>query len=381
MAHEIQANDSLLLHSKPAWHGLGNIIDEDLTAVQAGRRAGMFWDVGSYDLAAYSMEAMEAMEKLNTAVRLGDIKEIQRLYAIIEAGKIGVESHRANVRVDETDGQDVKSLLGVVGADYKIAQNQELAEFTDALAQTGKVVIESVGSIRGGKRVWFLGRGEAFTIGGTDKVYPYVLVSNGHDGTSSIRVTPTTVRVVCSNTMHQVIPRLDEGQLGKAAIAIRHTGSLKDKLQAAREAMLQYGEHTARNRDMMLRMNRTEITRDQAVKMFGTSYVNEGFKVTTADELNSNDKKVSGLAKKRLDRMNAARDLFLARYDEEKAKVGNGDTVWMAFNALTGHYQHDRASAANTDEERVAKKIESNLFGLGVQRTHRALELALSLSA
>jgi phage/plasmid-like protein (TIGR03299 family) len=238
MAHEITTIDRVGLLGKQAWHNLGIVIDEELSAIAAAERFGLTWPVAQYPLVA----------------KLPDGTELE------------IPTHVANVRTADQDGNAIRHLLGVVGADYSVCQNRELAEFTDALAQTGRVTIESCGSVRGGKRVWFLARGEAFDVGGSDKVWPYVLVSNGHDGTQAIRITPTTVRVVCSNTLHMVIPDVEGTQAESAAYVIRHSGLIADKLGQARQALAQYETVRARNVELFDKLAGRRMDREQAAK-------------------------------------------------------------------------------------------------------------------
>ena len=396
MAHEVVTNrtmisshqaseltDSIVMNGgTPAWHGLGVTIEEDISATEAAQKYGMAWPVDSYELMAVNPEYLMIQRKLKRSLNEGDIEGSRELFSELERMRLQVETHMANVRVDNIDGQDIKSILGVVGKDYKIAQNLELAEFTDALAQTGEVKIESAGTIRGGKRIWFLVRGESMNIGGADEVFPYIMVSNGHDGGSSIRVTPTTIRTQCSNTFHMVVPRGENWGSKKAenaAIVMRHSGNLKDKLSAAREAIRQYDVIRRRNLELFNMMNDKEIDRDLAKKLFAKSYVNEGFAVATEIELMSENMGIRKRAEKRMARMQDACTAFLNRYDRERAETGNGETAWMVFNGLSGYYQHDRGMGGKDDAERLSKKMDQNLFGLGADRAHRAMELVLAV--
>jgi hypothetical protein len=140
---------------------------------------------------------------------------------------------------------DVDHCLGIVGEGYVPIQNTELADFCEALAEEGDVVrCETAGSIRNGERVWFLLKGESFSVRKKDEVRPYICVSNGHDGWTALRCTPTTVRVVCSNTLHMVIPG-KENEAGlrvkEATFAASHTKLIKNRIEEAKLALQLYG--------------------------------------------------------------------------------------------------------------------------------------------
>jgi len=343
MAHELEnvgTLDFVGVVGQQAWHNLGVLIPDGQSAVDAGESMGMFWPVARYTLEAIAPDGT----------------------------RIPVDTHVANVRTKDLQGNAIQHLLGVVGADYSVCQNRELAEFTDALAQTGKVTIETVGSIRGGKRVWFLAKGESFKIGGTDEIVPYVLVSNGHDGTQAIRVTPTTVRVVCSNTLHMVIPREENTAFDSAAITIRHSGKIADKLQQARAALEYYGATLARNRELFELLNDKKMDQQAGLAVFAQNYA-KFWETATADDLASPDAKTKRLAELRIERMEKASELFLQRYADEQTKLGIGGSAWAYFNAMTGFVQHDSTARGKDDSDRVSRRMESNLFGLNANRT------------
>lgn len=350
MGHEITEIDRVGLKGEQAWHKMGVVVQDDLTAEQAGERFGMFWGVDGRQLA----------------------------FKASNGEWVPFDSHVANVRTGDCDGNAIEHLLGVVGQGYEVCQNRELAQFTDALAQTGKVTIESCGTIRGGKRLWFLAKGDAFNIGGGDKIFPYLCISNGHDGTQSIRVTPTTVRVVCSNTLHMVIPADDAQQRpDTAAITIRHSGQIMDKLEQAKRAVSYYQQTVYRNIELYDAMQAKRMDRDQALKLFATAYAAFWETATEAD-LNSADSEVKKVAESRMRRMKQGADAFLSRYESENAELGLGETQWSYFNALTGYIQHDKRTRGGSDWERVERRIESNLFGLNASRTHEALAATLA---
>lgn len=352
MSHEITNLDLVGIRNENGqqdrgWHGLGTPIEPGLAAVAAAEKHGLLWPVAPRPI--YWQDEDGSFHK--------------------------IDSHVANIRTRDTQGVSIRHLLGVVGADYQICQNRELAEFTDALAQTGKVEIETIGSIRGGKRVWFLARGEAFDVGDRDKVYPYVLVSNAHDSTQAIRVTPTTVRVVCSNTLHMVIPR--EGERPEtAAICIRHQGRIADKLEQAKAALRYYSETLRRNQELFEALQEKRMDRQAAMGLFAQTYATY-WRSATDEELSNVDKKIRKTAENRLKRMQKASKAFMDRYIREQEALELGDTAWAAFNSVSGFLQHEKARGKD-DQTRVARRIESNLFGLNASRTYEVLSAVLA---
>lgn len=354
MAHEIEKNDRVGSVGTKGWHDLGTVIEPGLSAVDAGQRMGLFWQVGRWLLEAIGPNGQ----------------------------RLPVRDHVATVREDNGEA----NILGVVGRTYQICQNQELAEFMDALSQTGKVSIETVGSIQGGRRVWWLARGESFNIGGADQVFPYILGSNAHDGTSTIRLTPTTVRAICSNTLHMIIPRAGEEESirhDSAAYSVQHSGDLKSKLAQARSAIRHYEEVRRRNWEIYERLADTKVSQEQVLALFSRSYASH-FALPTDEELRAAERRERRLAERRKARLNKAADQFLARYRREKEAIGvTDDNAWMAFNAVSGWLQHDRPSRIKNLERREEKRVESRLFGASATYTSQAFrdahQLALSV--
>lgn len=178
------------------WHGLGIIIEEAPTSDEAIKIAGLDWNV------------------------------IQR--PVYTSTGI-IPGFKANIR--ETD----EKFLGLVTDRYRIVQNREAFEFTDSLLGEG-VKYETAGSLASGKRVWMLAKMETATI--TDeKVDPYLVFTNNHDGNGAIRVAITPVRVVCQNTLNLAMKRASRHW---SAV---HTGDMQSKLVEARNTLLNAKEY------------------------------------------------------------------------------------------------------------------------------------------
>ena len=90
---------------------------------------------------------------------------------------------------------------------------------------------ETAGSLKNGKVIWLLARmPEDFTVLG-EKVAPYLVFTNTHDGTGSVKVTLTSVRIVCSNTLNMALRN------AKRVWSAKHTGSITNKLDDAIETL------------------------------------------------------------------------------------------------------------------------------------------------
>lgn len=329
MAHEITETDGVVLHKNKAWHGLGVVVTDAPTPREALTLAGLDWGVMQYPM----------------TVKLEDGKEIV------------IPNRLANYRADNNQ------FLGIVRDSYTVISNAEVADFAEALADVGKTVkIETAGSIRGGQRVWFLLKGGAFEVGSGDEVFDYFLLSNGHDGGTPYRGTPTNVRTVCSNTLHAVIPRHDTGELGESAFVLRHTTNVMDHLQQAKDAIKNYMTAQEKMKFMMNDMSKKPITNDELRRFFFDSYT-EDF---GAVNINPTTKKEERAKSRAL----SAYDSFSQRFDDERELTRA--SWWGAFNAYSGLVQHDSKTRGKTDIDRVTKRENSNLFGLNTVRTINA---------
>lgn len=337
MAHEIQSNDQVVLHKERAWHGLGVVVEEELTPREAAFKV-FPWTV----------------EEVPMFIRRNGRQQI-------------VEGWKMNIRSDDA------SQLGVVSESYKCFQPYDMADFAEALLNEGQVKIETAGSIRGGKRLWFLMKGEEFHVAKGDLIYPYILLSNGYDGLTTLRVTPTTVRAVCSNTLHMSIPHFDTGELGQAAIVIRHTTNLMERVDEAKKALAGYGKALTETKKFIDTLASKEVTSEEVQKFFLECYTMD------FGEIPENPK--DGYEERRKFKAQSAFNSFSRRFDDERSIAGC--SAWNMMNAYSGLVQHDRKAVGKNDVDRIERRVEQNLFGLNQDRSQaaaqRAFRIALAL--
>ena len=189
--------ESMFYVRETPWHGLGMRVEEAPNSKEALVSAGLDWKVQQRPI--YTADFVCASGNVYTSE-----EQI-------------IPNYKANVR--DMDG----AVLGVVTDRYKIVQNEEAFAFTDALIGEG-VRYETAGSLQGGRRVWILGKlPENYIIGG-ERIEPYMVFSNSHDGTAAIKVAMTPIRVVCQNTLNLAMKE------AKRSWSTKHTGGVHGRM-------------------------------------------------------------------------------------------------------------------------------------------------------
>lgn len=180
------------------WHGLGTMVAEAPNSKDALRLAGLNWKV--------------LQEPVYT--------ENEEL----------IQGYKANVR--DTD----RKVLGVVTDRYKVIQNEEAFAFTDTLLGEG-VRYETAGSMQEGRRVWMLARlPREFIICG-ERISPYMVFSNTHDGSGAVKTALTPIRVVCNNTLNLAL------RTAKRSWSMIHTGDISGKIEEAKNTLFLADEY------------------------------------------------------------------------------------------------------------------------------------------
>jgi phage/plasmid-like protein (TIGR03299 family) len=99
------------------------------------------------------------------------------------------------------------------------------------------VKYETAGSIADGKRTWLLAKlPDKYIIEG-EQIEPFLLFSNSHDGSSSIKVAMTPIRVVCQNTLNLALSQ------AKRMWSTVHVGDMKNKMDEAHNTLALAGKY------------------------------------------------------------------------------------------------------------------------------------------
>ena len=190
--------ESMFYTREKPWHGLGIQVQEAPASADALRLAGLDWNV--------------VQEPIYT-----DFNE-------------PIDGYNANVQDSD------RKVLGVVSDRYKVVQNTDAFSFTDELLGKG-VRYETAGSLQEGRKVWLLARLPREYIIAGERISPYLVFSNTHDGSGSVKVAVTPVRVVCNNTLNLAL------STAKRSFSMIHTGNIQDKIQEAKETLFMAEEY------------------------------------------------------------------------------------------------------------------------------------------
>lgn len=210
MAHEIEVHGdgraAFVSARQDAWHRLGTVLDHQFTAAEAMEHALL----GGWNVRKTPLTTTEVTEDGVTSIE--------------------VPGKYATVRTNPVTG--AMEALGVVGEKYVPVQNEETAEFLDALVDNTGGHLETAGSLRGGQQVFVTCRlPEAMMVGGKDQVDMYLAVLNSHDGNSGFRAIVTPVRIVCANTQHAALRE------ARQSWTIRHMAGAKAAIEEARQSL------------------------------------------------------------------------------------------------------------------------------------------------
>ena len=362
MAHELTNTDGLVLTGKPAWHGIGTVVQDAPTPQEALKLAGLDWLADKRELhavipgtpitAEHAARLAAAAPGIDTA-RLGD------------PSMLAVPSHKAIIRSDN------RNVLGIVGDGYVAFQNHELADMANALGQRGDgtVKVETAGSLKGGRTVFFLVRTGEFGvgIGKGDRVQTYGLFTSSHDGSGAIRAHGTSVRVVCANTMRAA----ERGGRGEG-LTIRHTKSLTNRVAAAKAALAGIAEASKTYEAQAGALADRGLTSD-TLKGFFLDVYQTAYAPIVA---NPKDSKEERSKRKAVETVAA----WVAKLDEDNQQTaGTQGTAWAALNAVTEWADHDRPVRATQNATQSEAKTWARLFGAASGLKQTALDTALAL--
>ncbi len=307
------------------WHGLGNQLSPKQPLEVWQQEAGMNWQIQESPVRFMA----DAVGHLGTIHSFPEQKVLYR--------------------------SDSKEALSVVSKRYQVVQPREVLEFYRDLTERSGYELETAGVLKGGRKLWALARtGQSAALKGNDVVNGYLLLATSCDGTLATTATPTTVRVVCNNTLSIAV--------NGASQAIKVPHSTRFNPQAVKQ---QLGIAVSQWDDFMYRMRMLAERKVQ-------DHEAKDFLRSVLSEVQTGNPERTGLSNER------ALTKVLSLYDghgrgaELEAAKG---TAWGLLNAVTEYVDHERRARSNE------YRMDTAWFGQGAVIKQRALNTALLLVA
>ncbi len=333
------------------WHQLGVNVDKATTSAQAIELASLNWEV------------------VKTAMSFewnGQLVPSKETFAIIR--------------------KDTGKQLGTVGGRYAPIQNKDGFAFLDGILEEYGARYETAGALYKGETVWMQAHlpQQAFTINGGDRVEPYAIFTNCHDGTGAARCYPTSVRVVCANTFRVSRKEQEKG------LSIRHTGNVKDKIKAARATLglaVQEFQEFKESAEVLYH-------KPCDVRHYANDVLDAVLEVTAAEAIKGADALAACLKvteaqrelaaksfERKIERRGEILEDILNRYETQTNGLnGIRGTTWAAFNAVTEYADHGKQGRESTDfDTRMSRRFESIIAGQADELKQAAFQTALAV--
>lgn len=302
--------DLFASHREPAWHGLGQVFQSEVTDYREMLTiAGLNdWNVREHPIAVTALDSEDTI----------DARFVVPAKAIVAT--IGSE--------------DV--VLGVTGDRYEIVQNESAFSFLQSLHDGARW--ETAGAIKGGRVVFgSMAFDRDFVLdptGVADRVESYLLVYTSHDGSTGVAGGVTPVRVVCQNTLNVAMGNV------KQTFKMRHTATVQERMDA--EAALWRQANTY--------MDTFEA---EARTLFETTATDKDYFGIVENLFPKPEKDVKGAVKK----WETRQEVFAQAWNGTP-NAGMKGTAWGVFNALTEANQWGR-------NVRKGEKGQENFFAAG----------------
>jgi phage/plasmid-like protein (TIGR03299 family) len=331
MAHEIEFNKknqsySFVSHSEKAWHGLGKIVQNAMTSKEVIENANLDYEVEKTTIHA----------------------------------KIGESLYQPYDEKFATYRKDTNEVLGLVGGRYEIVQNKDAFSFFDAIIDEGEAIFETAGVLGKGEKIFATAKLPNDLMVNGEPCEKYIVLTNSHDGSSSIIAGLTTIRVVCNNTLQAALRGLSN------KVSIKHTMGAKERLAEAYKVMGIASVYMKEVEGVFNQMAKTTIS-DEQLKSYIQNVMKPEYKIL--HETTEEEEKLSTRFKNQVDSIYE----FALSHPTQNTNAARG-TLWGAYNSISGYYNYI-AKFKNEED-----KFKSQFFGLGNTKINKAFSLATELA-
>lgn len=216
------------------WDKIGHDIDKQDSIETILSKSGMDFEVESGKMYVSFIPENSIVERLLTGYKISD-KDGNHIKNIKHKGA-EVPGIYATYRTDTYD------VLGVVGSRYEIVQNREVIEFFINIINNldideKDVIIRKAGILYKGAQIFLIAELPGYKIG-EDDIEKYLVFMSSHDGSKSIMVCFTDIRICCSNAINIVFSS------AKNRISCKHTQNVRNVMNIAENIIHESTEYS-----------------------------------------------------------------------------------------------------------------------------------------
>lgn len=242
-------------------------------------------------------------------------------------------------------------VLGQTGKTWEPLQNVESFDFFQSFIDEGMFELERVGYFNGGGKTFLIAKSnddyQEIRLG--DKIINYIILTNGHDGKTSVNAALTPIRIVCMNQL----PGLNKGAFDSVVSKIRHSRKTSGIVSNLKDALMYDMQNEASHFENFRKMSAIQIS-GKALE----EYVQKFLKIKDMEKVSTKSK-----------------NIFDKIVDLCKNGTGNtGETVWDAMNGVTEYLSHIKGHNAEN-------RFRNLLSGVDLSRAYNlAMDLAAQFS-
>ncbi|WNM68731.1 hypothetical protein SEA_SOOS_1 [Gordonia phage Soos] len=329
MSHEINQTNGIASFASArehAWHRLGTVLPDAMTAEQA---------LNAAHLANWNVRKVAEYAHLDPTITEDGVTPGVQL----------ATGRYSTIRTNPINNQD--ELLGAgLGSGYTVIQNEEHADLLNTLLDESGAHFETAGALGNGSTVFLTMKmpRDLHIVGheGIDTTNLYVVAQNSHDGTSAFRLMVTPVRVVCANTLRAGFKQ------SMSSFSIRHTTNAKQNIQLARQALGLTWTYADEFEKAAQRMIEAEMSKPQAID-------------TIRSVMRYTDKDTTDRIKKTQDERTSEIITLWTSADTQKNLRGTAYGLYNAFAEWVDHFApvYGEADNESVRAQRVAKGGEA----------------------
>ena len=322
-----------LSHREPAWHKLGLVVDEPLSAQEAFQRMG-----------PYEVELVKV--RGNTP--------------------IGPLPYKVIVRKPTTDDPQHRT-FGLVGLDYTLIRPEEFVQIWDDQVNEH---VETIGALGHGETMFISTKMPSYDVAG-DEIDNYLLAVSPMTGGDAAEVRVTPVRVVCQNTL------IASAHMASETYRIWHTEGAKVRLAGwLREIYSRALERSQALQEAfsILAAHRVDVLGGQEDKVLHAAYPNPSLPRLDAPEevIKSRQEGFAYSKVRQQAKRDAASELFQGAGQGSSSPAYAG-TAWGLYNACCELEDYRRGRGP----ESIARNA---LFGGRAKAKAAAFEACLEIS-